>query len=72
VNQFTNQLDALARIVAAIKAYRNQMADYQDVVDNEAANTYLKQHLSVQDWAFWQQLQIREQVLLHTIKTGGS
>ena len=70
MNQFTDQLDALGRIVVAIKAYRNQMADYQDVVDNEAANTYLKQYLSAQDWAFWQELQIREQVLLHAIKTG--
>jgi hypothetical protein len=72
VNQFTNQLDALGRIVIAIKTYRDQMADYENVVGNEAANTYLKQRLSVQDWAFWQQLRIREQVLLHTIKTGGS
>ena len=70
MNHFTNQLDAFGRIVIAIKGYRNQMADYQNVVDNEAASAYLKQHLSVQDWAFWQELQIREQVLLHTIKTG--
>ena len=72
VNQFTNQLDALGRIVVVIKAYRHEMADYQDVVNNEAANTYIKQHLSVQDWAFWQELQIREQVLSYTIKTGNS
>ncbi len=70
MNQFTDQLDALGRIVVAIKAYRNQMADHEDVVDNEAASVYLKQHLSVQDWAFWQELQIREHVLLPTIKTG--
>ncbi len=69
MNQFTSQLDALGRIVIAIKSYRSQMADYRDIVDNEAASAYLKQHLSVQDWAFWQELQIREQVLLHTIKT---
>ena len=69
MNQFTSQLDALGRIVIAIKSYRNQMADYRDIVDNEAASAYLKQHLSVQDWTFWQELQIREQVLLHTIKT---
>jgi hypothetical protein len=70
VNQFTNQLDALGRIVVVIKAYRDRTTHSQDVVDNEAVNTHLEQHLSVQDWAFWQGLQIREQVLLHAIKTG--
>ncbi len=69
MNRFTNQLDALGRIVTAIKGYRSQMTTYHDLVDNEAANAYLKHYLSVPDWAFWQELQIREQVLLHTLKT---
>lgn len=70
MNRFTNQLNALGRIVVVIKGYRNQIPPYQDIVDNEAADVYLKQHLSPQDWLFWQELQIREQIFSHTIKTG--
>ena len=72
MNRFTNQLDALGRIVTAIKGYRNQIPHYQAITDNEAADVYLKQHLTPQDWLFWQELQIREQILSHTIKKGDS
>ncbi len=69
MNRFTNQLDALGRIIIAIRNYHGQRPYHQDIIDNEAADVYLKQHLSPQDWMFWQELQIREQVLLHTMKT---
>ena len=69
MNQFTTELDALGRIVSAIKAYRDWTTDSQSVVDNKAVDGYLEGHLSIPDWAFWQQLQIRERVLLRTTRT---
>ncbi|MBC8153772.1 MAG: hypothetical protein H7Z72_12750 [Bacteroidetes bacterium] len=54
------ELDKLGRIITAIKAYRYQTADYQNPTANESANAYLKQHLSIQDWVFWQSLRANQ------------
>ncbi len=55
--QLMNKIDAFGRIISAIKTYRLQTGDYQDLVYNESADAYLKQHLSTQDWHFWQHAQ---------------
>lgn len=55
--QLMNKLDAFGRIISAIKTYRFQTGDYRDLAYNELANAYLEQHLSAQDWLFWQQAQ---------------
>jgi hypothetical protein len=67
-NRFTNELDSLGRIVAAIKAHRDQIANHQNLANDEAIEGYLKQHLSASDWAFWQRLQIREHAYLDLVR----
>lgn len=51
------QVAPLMRIVATIKSYCRQTADYRDAVENKSLSHYLKQHLSNPDWKFWQRLQ---------------
>ena len=72
VNRFTDELDALGRIVVAIKAHHGPMSGLPIVVDTLAVEGYLEQHLSALDWAFWQRLQIREQVFVQLTKSRGS
>jgi hypothetical protein len=67
-NRFTNELDSLGRIVVAIKAHRDRTADGQSLAINQTIDSYLEQHLSASDWAFWQRLQIREQAYLNVLK----
>jgi hypothetical protein len=55
--QSTTELDALGRIVRAIEVYSCQTTDNQDPTRDELLHTYLKQQLSAQDWALWQDLQ---------------
>lgn len=55
--QLMNKIDAFGRIISAIKTYRLQTGDHRNLAFNESADAYLKQHLSTQDWLFWQQAQ---------------
>jgi len=47
----------LSRIISLIQAYQRQADSSRDLSKDSALNAYLKQHLSSQDWAFWQQIQ---------------
>lgn len=38
----------------AIKMYRYQTKDYQNIIGNEGVNAYLKTYLSIEDWVLWQ------------------
>ena len=58
--QFDPELDALGRIVISIKTYRHQTADYRVPATNRQMDAYLKKHLSIQDWVFWQRLQVSQ------------
>ena len=53
----TTELDALGRIVRAIKGYSSQTTDNRDLTQDKMIQTYLKQQLSTQDWELWQDLQ---------------
>lgn len=55
-----HELNSVKRILMAIQTYRHLTSDYSDSVNNSESNTYLKQHLSIQDWLVWQSLQVAE------------
>lgn len=63
--QPTDELAAVGRIVIAIKTYRAQTSDYQDPTANDRVDSYLKQHLSAQDWLLWQRLPLGRDAIHH-------
>ena len=51
-----DELDALGRIIKAIKRY-GQTVSHQQPTNNLAREAYLNQQLSAPDWQLWQRLQ---------------
>ncbi|MCY7359823.1 MAG: hypothetical protein LH609_20700 [Rudanella sp.] len=50
------ELAALGRIIIAIKMYRHQTKDYQNLLSNKCVSIYLKTYLSIDDWALQQRV----------------
>ncbi|MBD2753940.1 hypothetical protein [Spirosoma validum] len=63
MNQTTDELAALRRIIRVIERFR-QLVPNSTLAGTEAKEAYPKQHLSGQDWKFWKQLQIDPEELL--------
>ncbi|SFE28828.1 hypothetical protein [Spirosoma endophyticum] len=56
MSQSTDELAALSRIIRVIERFHELFPDSK-MVSKESKDTYLKQHLSRQDWKFWEQQQ---------------
>jgi hypothetical protein len=63
----TTELAALGRIISAVKEYRHLTHDYQSLVGNTDAGSYLKQHLSIRDWLVWQQLGGEQELVSYSV-----
>ncbi|TAE22027.1 MAG: hypothetical protein EAZ91_24260 [Cytophagales bacterium] len=51
-----NTLAVIGRIIIAIKLYRRQTKDHQNLLGNERVDNYLKTYLSNNDWSVWQRV----------------
>ncbi|QHV98691.1 hypothetical protein [Spirosoma endbachense] len=60
----SNPFGALMHIICVIRTYCRQTADYRNPAENSSIGSYLKQHLSVRNWQFWQRLQPAEQAAI--------
>lgn len=56
MNPTIDELNALGRIIQAIKCFR-QLSPNTQRASKRSENAYLKKHLSSQDWLFWKYLQ---------------
>lgn len=52
------QLEALGRIIGQVKAFRGESENLKKSTYSLLLTRHLRQRLSAQDWALWQELQI--------------
>lgn len=51
-------LQSMRRILVALSTYRQQTADLRDPICSRGVNAYFKKQLTIEDWIFWQRIQV--------------
>ncbi len=54
--QVDTELEALGRIIRAVKTYRYQLRTHRAVATTVSMDDYLKKQLSIYDWILWKRL----------------
>ena len=57
-NQSDQQLEALSRILIHVRIFRSDPQNLTEGAYSPRLSHYLKEQLIVQDWEFWQALQL--------------